>query len=187
LAIGVAVTLQAGPLTPPPAAVSGGAPTSTMKTLEQVTPTWDRVLPANDTSDPCNSTRFTCVMGGTAVRDNETGLVWERSPSTTGGNWLNALSECIGREVGNRPGWRLPTIQELMSLTDPTVASPGPTLPPGHPFNNVQSLYWSATASASNSSVALNVSFNDADDGGGLKTDIARIWCVRGGKGAEVQ
>src|SRR2546425_6865333 len=53
-------------------------------------PTWDKVLPADNTVDPCNSSRFKCVMGGAAVRDNETGLVWEKEPSPTLQLWPNA-------------------------------------------------------------------------------------------------
>jgi hypothetical protein len=109
LAIGVVVSLQAGPLTPPPTAVSGGTPVSTMRTLDQVTPTWDRTLPANDTGDPCNSSRFTCVIGNVAVKDNETGLVWQR---TTSGlpfvAWESAITSCVSQNTGNRRGWRLP-------------------------------------------------------------------------------
>lgn len=48
----------AGTLDPP------GPPAPTMRSLEQVTPSWDRVLPANNGGvDGCNSSRFTCVMG----------------------------------------------------------------------------------------------------------------------------
>src|SRR2546425_8806330 len=44
-------------------------------------PTWDKTLPANNPGGACpaTSSRFTCVMGNAAVRDNETGLVWEQS------------------------------------------------------------------------------------------------------------
>ena len=47
------------------------------KDLDGVTPNWDKKLPANDPGGPCpaSSSRFTCVLDGEGVRDNETGLV----------------------------------------------------------------------------------------------------------------
>jgi hypothetical protein len=46
-------------------------------------------------------------------------------------------------------------------LIDPSVAPPGPTLPLGHPFQNVQSAsYWSATTIAETPTNAWNVFFN---------------------------
>jgi hypothetical protein len=47
--------------------------------------------------------------------------------------------------LGNRLGWRLPTVNELASLVDPSRSDPA--LPAGHPFNDVQlsDHYWSAT------------------------------------------
>jgi hypothetical protein len=150
---------------------------------------WDKNLLANDTGDPCNSSRFKCVMGGSAVRDNETGLVWEHSPSTSTFAWSNAQPHCNQLTVGNRKGWRLPTIQELASLIDPAVPFPGPTLPAGHPFSNVHSAgYWSATTRASDSSLAWAVGFFNGNVGTDGKSDvIVFAWCVRGGQGLDPQ
>jgi hypothetical protein len=74
-------------------------------------------------------------FGNAAVFDGETGLVWEQSPETNVQNWLNAQARCNTKTVGNRQGWRPPTLQELASLVEPTVRF-GHTLP-GHPFTNV--------------------------------------------------
>src|SRR5262245_65751828 len=87
------------------------------------TPSWDQTLPS--------TTRFIVLsnMGGNAVLDRETGLVWERSPLPTMQtpigldpglrSFASAQTICITRTVGGRKGWRLPTIQELASLIDP--------------------------------------------------------------------
>ena len=86
-------------------------------------------------SQQINTTkRFTVLtaFGGAAVLDNETGLVWEKQPSTGVGDWINRLTRCYNLEVGGRKGWRVPTIEELASLVD--TSQPAPTLPAGHPF-----------------------------------------------------
>jgi hypothetical protein len=188
LAIGVAVTLQAGPLIPPPTAVSGGSPVSTMKTLDQVTPTWDRILPANNTGDSCNSSRFTCVMGNQAVRDNETGLVWQRSPDGINRNWFDANSFCTDLSISNRKGWAVPTVQELASLIDSSQASLA--LPNGHPFTNVRSsTYWSATSANAVPNGALAMSMQDGDREPIVKDQSLNVfvWCVRNGRGVDTQ
>jgi hypothetical protein len=157
-------------------------------------PSWDQQLPA--------STRFIVLSnwkdanfpsGGAAVLDRETGLVWEKSPDTNTRQWLSAHGFCNSRSVGGRKGWRLPTIQELASLVDPSVLFPGPTLPAGHPFTNVQSsasvFYWSATTSGVNTSNAWGLRFSD----GALFTlfdkssSVGFVWCVRGGQGVDPQ
>ena len=91
------------------------------------TPSWDQTLPS--------STRFIVLsnMNSDAVLDRETGLVWERAPDATTLSWPLAQTQCVTKTVSNRRGWRLPTIQELQSLVDPTQLNP--TLPAGHPFN----------------------------------------------------
>jgi len=68
------------------------------------------------------------------VLDKETGLVWERAPSSGMMNWDTAVCNCYDKYLGGRKGWRLPTIEELTSFVDP---NNNPTLPVGHPFSNV--------------------------------------------------
>jgi len=129
-----------------------------------------------------------------AVFDSETGLVWEQSPSTSAFPWsTNTLSttaptHCNDLNVGNRKGWRLPTIQELASLVDGDPANTSnPRLPAGHPFSNVQSsVYWSATTHATDTSGAWGVySVGDVFYYG--KSNSGSAWCVRGGQGADPQ
>lgn len=137
-------------------------------------PAWSQKLPAKK--------RFILVIGRKAVLDRETGLVWERSPSTAQRDWFTAIAHCYRRTVGGRGGWRLPTVEELRSLVDPTQSNPA--LPAGHPFLNVQSsLYWSATTNANLTSSAWIVSFNTGDALDDVKSDTHFVWCVRGGQG----
>jgi Protein of unknown function (DUF1566) len=126
-----------------------------------------------------------------AVLDRETGLVWERSPSTEHMQWSNARLFCAQKTVGGRGGWRLPAFFELASLVAPSVHT-GPRLPTGHPFLNVQAAaYWSDTAFANEPGFVLIVDFqffpdtpeviavHDANLGGVDKL----AWAVRGSGG----
>mgnify|MGYP001817388280 CR=1 FL=1 len=129
-------------------------------------------------------TRFKLVLDGEAVLDRETGLVWEQSPSTDSQDWTFSLSSCYGREVANRKGWRIPTIEELMSLVDNENANPA--LPTGHPFSNVQvGLYWSTTSRVTSSpdGSAWMVDFINGALDNNLKSGSYYRWCVRGGHG----
>jgi Protein of unknown function (DUF1566) len=152
------------------------------------TPSWDQTLPS--------STRFIVLsnFNDAAVLDRETGLVWEKTLEVTTLSWSEAQNACISKNVGGRGGWKLPSIQELRSLMDPTVPFPGPALPAGHPFIGVQSSdseptpYWTSTTWGHDVSAAW---FVDLDDGSAGILDkpqkAAYYWCVRGGSGVDVQ
>ncbi len=127
-------------------------------------------------------------FGGAAVLDGETGLVWEQSPvgGTTVRTWAEAKTFCTQRSLGNRKGWRLPTIEELASLVDPNRLDP--PLPSGHPFGPLQEVgYWSATTDAADTSKAWMVDFFNGNVFSGSKTAGTFVWCVRGGQGADSQ
>jgi hypothetical protein len=91
--------------------------------------------------------------------------------------------------IGRRGGWRLPTIQEQMSLIDTSIRGPVLHLPPGHPFVDValdNNLYWSSTTLVQDPTAAWGMFFNDGPSVFG-KTVPAHFWCVRGGSGIDTQ
>ena len=168
---------QAGSLEP------SGPPAPTMQTLAGLQPNWNKVL--------TTSVRFELVLGGEAVLDHETGLVWDRTPEPLHYDWFSAAIHCTLRQVGNRLGWRLATIEELASLVDPGGAG-GPTLPPGHPFAlpglspPPGDQYWSISTYPGlpgGTDNSWRVSFLTGVISAENKPMDARAWCVRGGKG----
>lgn len=161
-----------GPLDPP------GAPGSTMKTLDDIAPSWHQILAADDGGDGCHSSRFLCVMGDEAVLDRETGLVWEKAPSAVLYDWYGAVRRCQRSSIGGRQGWRAPKIEELRSLLDET------SLLPAGVFDNVQldGYYWSTSDDVANGGSAEVHRFSETTAPGGVtKTTVfASVWCVRG-------
>jgi hypothetical protein len=152
-------------------------PGPTMKTLDQIPPTWSQKLDA--------AHRFELVLEGHGVLDKETGLVWEQSPIPQMGTtfWEDAITFCVQREISNRKGWRLPTIAELASLIDTTTSNPA--LSPGNPFTGVVSgtHYWSVSTYVPEPNSAWFVNFSDGGVHAQDKHDFAASgspWCVRG-------
>jgi hypothetical protein len=159
-----------GPLDPP------GPVGSTMRTLGDLLPSWDQIL---SSSGGCSSARFKCVLGNTAVLDSETGLVWERSPAATTYDWTGAHQACNAKVVGGRAGWRLPTVQELASLADPSQA--GPALASGHPFVSVPlASFWTSTTSVTDGAAATVVNMNFFATSDVAKASSNPAWCLRG-------
>jgi hypothetical protein len=97
---------------------------------------------------PWPETRFT--VREAVVIDRLTDLVWARNGNVVGKavTWEQAFQE-VQRLARNGYGglrrWRLPSINELESLVDCRFHSPA--LSAGHPFEQVQEGYWSATTS----------------------------------------
>jgi Protein of unknown function (DUF1566) len=123
-----------------------------------------------------------------AVLDEETQLVWTRDAAFIGQReWQdNKLGQTGAREVcatlviSDRGGWRLPSLHELSGLAD--TSQQGLTLSKGHPFQNVQGRYWTATTSARNPVNAWTVAFQSTFGTGEFpKNTPIFVWCVRGG------
>jgi hypothetical protein len=123
------------------------------------------------------------------ILDRETGLVWARNANLFNQlNWLDSNTVCRELELGNRMGWRLPSVEELSSLVDPTQQNLA--LPAGHPFVNVQygsgsPAYWTSTNSENPTGAAWFVNlWRGAGPhlaGLGNKSIVGFVWPVRGG------
>ncbi len=133
-----------------------------------------------DANKPSTS-RFTVLaeFGNAAVRDNNTGLVWEQMPTMVL-DWTSARFQCLNKAVpavGGTRGWRLPSVTELTSLMDPSLPAPYvPTVFAGVQVGN----YWSATTLADSASSKFSVSFQDGSVGSTTKGFTNNVWCVRG-------
>lgn len=143
-----------------------------------VTQNWDQNLPS--------ASRFTVLsaFGGMAVRDNNTGLVWDQFPDTNDHTWASAIDFCINKKDRGPVGWRLPSVVELKSVQDLTLLPP--FVPPSV-FTNVQpAFYWSATTTAANPANAWFVDFGSAGAVRNItKDDVFIAWCVRGPMNAD--
>jgi len=193
--------VQAGDLEP------SGPPAPTMVTLQQIYDKLDEctlpsgLLATGQTTSYAagddgayqtgvsSSPRFTANGDGT-VSDNLTGLIWLQDANCFGARiWTNALSDAnslasgsCGLTDGSAPGdWRLPNINELLSLVDWSQSNP--SLPPGHPFLGVQAdRYWSSTAFVPTPQSVFGVQFHYASTFADNWADARRPWPVRGGQ-----
>lgn len=129
-------------------------------------------------SSPASSgSRFTLVLGGEAVRDANTGLIWEQQPDYLHDVWSASIERCRVKRIGGLEGWRAPTVTELKSLLD--LSQRDPALPKDHPFSNVKSaIYWTATPSPTDEIVAWQVSFFTGEAVTDQKSGTRRVWCV---------
>jgi uncharacterized protein DUF1566 len=123
--------------------------------------------------------RFTLVLEGTGVKDNQTGFIWEQEPDRIHDVWGASVSRCATKTVGGKTGWRAPSVDELKTLIDPSQHDPA--LPAGHPFSNIKSeIYWTATPDPKDDIVAWQISFFSGEPVTDQKSGTRRMWCVLG-------
>ena len=135
--------------------------------------------------------RFTDNGNGT-VTDNLTGLVWLKDANCSLFNppltWDDALKVIdtqladghCGLTDGSVQGdWRLPNYKELISLVD--IGNFSPALPSGHPFTDVQAIYWTSTNFVGDTFYAWQVIIGTGYVSYDAKNDPYYVWPVRGG------
>jgi hypothetical protein len=80
-------------------------------------------------------------------------------------------------------GWRLPALEELLTLVDQTQQTPA--LPEGAPFHNLLSVaFWTANEEEIDPSFATTVLLDVFSVGSTAKTASRKVLCVRGGRGS---
>jgi len=89
--------------------------------------------------------RYTASSG--TVLDTKTRLVWQQPFAPSSMTWAAAKSYCAGLGATLAgTGWRLPTIKELQTLVDVSVAT-GPSIDPTFFPNGGPGSFWSSTPS----------------------------------------
>ena len=101
---------------------------------------------------PVPDSRFTDNGDGT-VTDNLTGLMWVKDPSQIPGfgsamYWYEAINACESLDYAGYSDWRMPNINELMSILDHSRYSPAFDTMFFVPFPDNWTPYWSSTTCA---------------------------------------
>ncbi len=122
---------------------------------------------------------------GNIVIDNATGLQWQDDVDSARRNWANtgsttAAEYCSTLSMDSHSDWRLPHVQELMTLSD--ASQYNPTVTEGI-FSHISSDdYWSSTICATYTIYAWVVTFDYGALNGDDTSYSNYVRCVRGGQ-----
>jgi len=116
------------------------------------------------------------VNSAHTVKDNYTGLIWQKEDDGTKRTWDEAVSYCDALPLAGLK-WRLPEQEELYYLGDITKYDPAIDT---KYFNVRSSTYWSNTFYEDDSSRAWGVYFRNGDDYWSGKTSTDYVLCVSG-------
>jgi hypothetical protein len=111
------------------------------------------------------------------ISDTQTGLDWQDNGGIIkSGNWEEALNYCENLTLGNYNNWRLPNINELLSIVDNTKSNPAID----ELFTSINiGFYLSSTTLISNTDDVWGVNFIYGGSGLRKKSNKNLVRCVR--------
>jgi hypothetical protein len=135
----------------------------------------------SDDMSQCENNFIVDGCGSGTVMDLGTNLCWQRDFSTAGTmSWGQAKTYCNALSLGGNSDWKLPSKQELISITDLSRSSPAIVGGNDNKFTNVlNSYYWSISTYGPTTTSAWGVGFNDGRGNDGGKTGSYYVACVR--------
>lgn len=128
------------------------------------------------TDRPEPGARFTDNGDGT-ITDHATGLMWEKAVSAGTYSWTNAMPYAEAQTTAGHTDWRLPNINEMLSIADYSRFNPSvnSTFFPGA----ASTTFWSSTTAKSNTAWAWRITYNAPSLGISDKTGANNVRCVR--------
>jgi len=164
---------------------SSGMPLADQTAVYTATP-WDCV------EDNVTGLMWEVKKTNLGLRDTTWTYTWYNSDNTTNGGSVGTAkggtcldSNCDTEKyvaavnavgICGYTDWRLPSVEELLSIADLSVANPGPTIDTGYFPNSMGTIYWSATPYSAFSTMALG---NSLMDGSGLSYTKSVAYAVR--------
>jgi hypothetical protein len=121
--------------------------------------------------------QFTDKGDGT-IKDNLTGLTWQKVPNPDSLTWGNALTYAENLTLGGFSDWRLPNIKELQSISDDKLVNPSVSTT-FFPAIGVKK-YWSSTSLPNQTTRAWYLYTQFGITTYDLKTVRLAVLCVRG-------
>ena len=110
------------------------------------------------------------------VVDKDTGMMWQDSSIIVKKNYSDAISYCEDLSISGYSDWRLPNIDELMSISDKSRYKPAIK----KIFKNTKNdYYWSSSKYKGNSSKAWIVNFYNGYDSSYDISSNSYVRCVR--------
>jgi len=119
--------------------------------------------------------RFIDCGDGT-IKDTKTGLMWQKEGSAERMTHEKAEEYCAKLSVGGHKDWRLPTVEELVSLVDYKKYSPAIA---SDLFKVETSWYWTSTIYAGSAGSAWVVNFGGGDVNWDNRGDDGFVLAVR--------
>jgi Protein of unknown function (DUF1566) len=119
------------------------------------------------------------TIAADTVRDNATGLTWQRMVQDVRfSNRTQASAFCDTLVLAGFIDWRLPNIVELVSLVDDTRISPAIDV---SAFPNAFDLFWTSSSPPGKPNEPMIVNFNFGNAGAGFRIDTnpPYVLCVR--------
>jgi hypothetical protein len=115
------------------------------------------------------------TIGNDTVLDKETTLTWQRHLEPNGMMSAEADTYCANLPLEGG-GWRVPTIQELLTLLDDSSFNPAMDT---NAFPAAPYICWSSSPDSAKPVDRWFVDFEDGDSAISIPTNIFRVRCVR--------
>lgn len=125
------------------------------------------------------------VAGGGVVYDTRTNLSWQQI--VPAGMYTQADAESYCARLGPVGVlWRVPTMKEILTIVDLTVAQPNPTIDARFFPNTPAGFFWSSTPYSGTPGSAWSAQFLYGFAYGNMVTDTSYVRCVSSGRASGI-
>ena len=128
--------------------------------------------------DAIPASNYSIDTANGVVTDTVTGLMWQEPQAADKYAWADAICYCASLGLAGYNDWRLPTVIELVSIMDETIAS-GPTINMAAFPSTAGGWYWTSVPLAGGLGMAWLVGFQGSGTSNSGALTPSHVRCVR--------